>query len=281
MNRLSPVHAQARVSSWLVFMAMAAASLAALTAVGMVFVGDRIGAHLGRFAGYLVIVALLAGGSIRLLRRDGLPADAFGLSPSLPHARAFLIGTLGACFLIVLLIGGVYVAAPFEWRAGARPSGSVALEGLRYLAGNAGEELLFRGYALVALARSIGTTRALWVLALPFGLFHAPGLDAMALAKMMLTTGAMHFVFAYAYIGTRSLWAALALHAFGNLLLHAVSGLGQGDSAFALDLEQPLPAEFDLPFVVFFSVSAGCAFLLSRLPAVRRGAEWLQGRQAA
>jgi membrane protease YdiL (CAAX protease family) len=268
--------AKARPSSWLLFALLAVVAIIGVLCIGSVFTGDRTGAYLGRAAGYLAVAALLVMGSIRLLQRDNLPADRLGLAPTPAHARALLLGCLGACLLMAVLIAGLRVAMPFEWQPGSRPGSSVALEALTYFCGNSVEELLFRGYALIALAHAIGTTRALWLLALPFGLFHFPGLDALALGKMILTTGAMHFVFAYAYLGTRSLWAAISLHALANLLLHAVSGLGQGASAFDVVLQRPAPTGFDLPFVIYLSSAAITALVMSRLPAVRRGAAWLE-----
>lgn len=279
MTQLPSARARARASSWLLFVLLTVLSAAALNGVGAVFTGDRIGATLGRAAGFLAIAALLIAGSIRLLERDELPADRLGLAPTGPHARAFLVGIVGACLFMAVLIAALAVASPFEWQPGSRSIRDVGLAGLSYLCGNFVEELLFRGYALIALARVIGTTRALWILALPFGLFHAPGLDAMALGKMILTTGAMHFVFAYAYLGTRSLWAATSLHALANLLLHAISGWGQGASAFDVVLHRPLPVSIDLPFVVCLTSTAGIALLTSRMPAVRRGVVWLEGAE--
>src|SRR5688500_10542719 len=276
MTQAPSARASARASSWLLFAFLAIVSIAAVNGVGSVFTGDRIGATLGRAAGYLAVAALLVAGSIRLLKRDNLPADRLGLAPTGGHARAFLLGCVGACLLMAVLIAALAVASPFDWQPGSRSVRDVGLAGLSYLCGNFVEELLFRGYALIALARIVGTTRALWILALPFGLFHAPGLDPMALGKMILTTGAMHFVFAYAYLGTRSLWAATSLHALANVLLHAVSGLGQGTSAFDVILHRPLPTSFDLPFAVYLFSAAGIALLMSRLPAVRRGAVWLE-----
>ena len=43
---------------------------------------------------------------------------------------------------------------------------------------------------------------------------------------MMLTTGAMHFVYAYVFLATRSLWTAVSMHALGYKLLHQVFGTG-------------------------------------------------------
>ncbi len=279
MTQFQSARAQARASSWLLFASLAVVSYAALNGVSGLFPGDRTGAIIGRAACSLAIVALLLAGSSALLKRDNLPADRFGLTPTPAHARAFLLGCLGACLVMAVLIGALYVVLPFEWQRGSRSIHDVGLAGANYLIGNSAEELLFRGYAFIALARAVGTTRALWLLALPFGLSHAPGLDAMALGKMILTTGAMHFVFAYAYLGTRSMWAAIALHALANVLLHAVSGFGQGTSAFDIVLHRPLPTSFDLPFTVFLFSAAAVALLMSRLPAVRRGAGWLEGAE--
>jgi uncharacterized protein len=252
-------------------------SIAVLAGVGSVFPGHRTGAYFGRAAGYLAAAALLSIGSVYLLKRDHVPSGLLGLAPNAAHARAFVLGCLGACLLMGVLIAGLYAVSPFEWHPGSRSANSVGLESLTYFCGNSVEELLFRGYAFIALARSFGTGRALWLLALPFGLFHAPGLDAIALGKMILTTGAMHFVFAYAYLGTRSLWAAISLHALANILLHAVSGFGQGPGAFEVVLQRPLPTSFDLPFAVYLSTAVLAAIVMARLPAVREGAAWLDG----
>jgi uncharacterized protein len=138
---------------------------------------------------------------------------------------------------------------------------------------------VFRGYLLIALAQWLGTTRALWLLALPFGLFHLPGLDVFALSKMILTTGAMHFVFAYAYLASRSLWAAVSLHAVSNTLLHTIIGTGK-PAMFSLQFRHDLPAGVDMPFLVFFGAASAFALLLSRLPQARRGAAWLEAAGA-
>jgi membrane protease YdiL (CAAX protease family) len=173
---------------------------------------------------------------------------------------------------ILLLIAALFACAPFEISAGPLPVAAVAIAGVGYLTGNFVEELLFRGYVLIMLARWLGTARAVWLLALPFGLFHFPGLDALALGKMILTTGAMHFVYAYAWLANRSLMTAVALHAVGNTLLHEVVGTGK-PAALTLHFSRPVPE--DVLFLVFFGVSALFAVVLSRLPASRRGASWL------
>lgn len=261
-----------RLSSLCLFLGLAGAAIATLHLSHAVFPGDRGLALAGRALCAMAAIGVLIVGSRRLLGRDGLPADRLALGIAGWHARAFGIGAGIAVAHILLLLAAVFVFVPFEIGVGPLPVTAVAVAGVGYLTGNFVEELIFRGYLLIALAQWRGTTQALWLLALPFGLLHFPGLDAMALGKMLLTTGAMHFVYAYAWIATRSLAAAVALHAVGNTLLHEVVGTGK-PAALAFKFSRPVPD--DLLFGIFLGVSALLAFLLSRLPAARRGASWL------
>ena len=261
-----------RAASLGLFLALAGAAILALQLAHTLFPGDRGFAVTGRMLCTVAAIVALVVGSRRLLKRDGLAADRLALGVGPAHAIAFVIGVGIAVAHILLLLAALFVFAPFEIGSGPLPTAAVAVAATGYLTGNFVEELLFRGYLLIVLARWLGTTRALWLLAVPFGLFHFPGLDALALAKMMLTTGAMHFVYAYAWLATRSLVAAVALHAVGNTLLHEAVGIGK-PAALALRFAQPVPD--DVLFVVFFGVSAGMAILLSRLPATRRGVAWL------
>jgi membrane protease YdiL (CAAX protease family) len=274
----TPGHPAPRLSSLCLFLALAGAAIAALQLGHTFFPGDRGLAVTGRALCTLAAIGVLFVGSRRLLKRDGLPADPLALGIAARHARAFGIGAGIAFAHILLLLAALFVFTPFEIGAGPLPVAAVAIAGVGYLTGNFVEELVFRGYLLIVLAQWLGTTRAIWLLALPFGLFHFPGLDRLALGKMLLTTGAMHFVYAYAWIATRSLAATVALHAVGNTLLHEVVGTGK---PAALTFHFSAPAPDHVHFVVFFGVSALLAFLLSRLPATRRGASWLVGAPKA
>jgi uncharacterized protein len=252
---------------------LAGIAIAGLQIGHTAFPGDRPVAHVGRALCSLFGVVLLFVGSRRLLRRDGLAVGLLPLGCDWSHARAFLIGAGIASVHILMLMATIYAIAPFELGRGPLGAGAVALAGVGYLTGNFVEELLFRGYLLVALARWLGTARALWVLAVPFGLFHFQGLDGPTLGMMMLTTGAGHFIFAYAWLATRSLWAAVAAHAFGNTLLHTVVGAG---APAALSVHYVRPLSGTGAFLAFLGTSVLLAILLSRLPATRRGAAWSQ-----
>lgn len=273
MTQLPTRRGRPRPSSILLFLALAVLAIAGLQLGHTFFPGDRATAHIGRNLCSIFGIGVLFTGTRRLLRRDGLDAGLLPLGWKAWHARAFLIGGALACVHILMLMAAIFVIAPFELRLGPLPPEAVALAGVGYLTGNFVEELLFRGYLLIAVARWMGTTRAIWLLAVPFGLFHFQGLDGPTLGMMMLTTGAGHFLFTYAWLATRSLWAAVAMHAVGNTLLHTVVGMG-GPAALSIHYLRPLSGM--TAFLVFFGVSALFAILLSRLPASRRGAAWLE-----
>jgi membrane protease YdiL (CAAX protease family) len=260
-----------RASSAALFFVLAAIAIVFLQVGHAAFPGELAGAYAGRLACSTVSLLVLIAGSRWLLERDAIDAGRLQVGVGARHGKAFLfgagIGTAHICLLVAIL----YLALPFEISAGPLPAEKVALAGVNYFAGNFVEELLFRGYLLVVLARWLGTTRAIWLLALPFGLFHYPGLDPVALAKMILTTGAMHFVYAYLIPATRSLWAAVAAHAIGNTLLHQVFGVGE-PALLATHFRQAPPTDIDVPFLVFFGVTGLVAFGLSRWRRTRDGA---------
>jgi len=272
-SSIARVMPRANTLCW--FLVLAGIAIALLQATHGIFPGDRVGAHVGRLLSSTAAIVLLVVGSRWLLRRDGLGADRLGVDFNAMHARAFAIGTAIAVGHIFALLVALYVVAPFVLGAGPLAAREVPFAAVGYLTGNFVEELLFRGYLLIALSRWLGVTRALWMLAVAFGLFHFPGLAPVAMAKMMLTTGAMHFVYAYAFLATRSLWAAVALHAVGNTLLHQVVGVGE-PALLSVRFERALPQAVDAPFLVFFGITAALAIGLARLPATRRGAVWLQ-----
>jgi len=270
-----PPRSRPRPTSVAAFLALSGIAVVTMIVGSGFFPGDQAGAHLGRLFCSIAALALLIAGSRQLLQRDQLAPDRLGLGFTAAHGKAFLWGVAIACALILVLLGGFYLLAPFGLLRGSLPLAALPAATLDYLVGNSGEELLFRGYLLIALAQWMGTTRALWALAVPFGLFHFPGLDAVALIKMMLTTGAMHFVFAYVYLATRSLWASISLHGISNALLHSVVGTGK-PAVLSIHFHRELPDSVDGPFLVFFGTALAFALALSRLPQVKRGSAWLE-----
>lgn len=257
-----------RIGSVGAFLVLAFVAIAALQIGHTFFPGDHALALAGRQACLVAGIVLLIVGSRWLLKRDAISVQYLGLGLDLRHGRAFLSGAAIGTAHIIALAAVLYLLLPYRISSGSLDVQSVALAAMGYLTGNFVEELLFRGYLLIALARWVGTTRAIWILAIPFGLFHFQGLDGMSLIKMMMTTGAMHFVYAYAFLAFRSLWSAVALHAVGNTLLHKVFGVGE-PALLSLQFEHASPAGVDVPFLVFFGVTAALAFGFTRASRTR------------
>jgi membrane protease YdiL (CAAX protease family) len=264
-----------RISSLCLFVALAALSIVFMQLASAVFPGDIGLALVARWVCMAGALALLTTGIRLLLSRDGIAEDSLGLSIDPPHGAAVLLGVVLGGALMLVLLAGFYCVSPFELARGPRPLTSVSLSALNYFLGNFGEELVFRGYLLVVLARWLGTVRAVLLLAIPFGLMHVPGLDSLAAAKMMLTTGTMHLVFAAVFLATGTLWAAVAMHATVNTLLHTVAGVDSPGVLSLLYKESP-PASFDAPFLIFLGTSSLFAIVLASVPVTRRGARRLE-----
>src|SRR5438067_7103952 len=225
LNTLVARPAAQKSSVWL-FVCLCAVAYGFAFAGVMFFPNERSGALMGRAMLAACGVALLLIGSKVLLRRDGFPADTLGLRPTLAHAKGFLFGVAGGLLFVGLMAAILAVQVPFHWMRGLLPLSHAAFAAHTYFWTSFGEELIFRGYALVALSRYMGPRKAVCVLALPFGLFHLPGMGiGISAAKMMATTSAMSLVFSYSFLLTRTLWTAVGLHTAMNVSLHTLTDL--------------------------------------------------------
>ncbi len=190
------------------------------------FPGQNLIPHLVRSGLAAIAVLVLIATSTRLLKKNGIPSAALGLKLSLKALSNFLLGMFIATLAISLITLILYFFLPFHFEKGPLKGAAIIKEAHSYFWGNFLEELIFRGYPLIVFNRLLGWRKAVWIMALPFGLFHLPGLGSnMEGLKMITTTATYSFVFSYAFILTGSLWTAIGLHVTSNILLHAVLGL--------------------------------------------------------
>lgn len=86
---------------------------------------------------------------------------------------------------------------------------------------------------------------------------------------MVCTTGAMSFLFAYGFILSGSLWTAVGLHVFGNIILHQVLGMSGGASILTPVMHRSWPDHYDPAFYAWMTVviplEIGAAFAVKRL----------------
>ncbi|HEV8284723.1 MAG TPA: CPBP family intramembrane glutamic endopeptidase [Chitinophagaceae bacterium] len=110
---------------------------------------------------------------------------------------------------------------------------------------------------MIILSQLLGWRAAVCIMALPFGLFHLPGLGfSIGGWKMIITTATYSFVFSYAFILTGTLWTAIGAHVVSNILLHSISGLdGLARAVFTPVFETRWPVNYD-PGLLSFETSA-------------------------
>jgi membrane protease YdiL (CAAX protease family) len=190
------------------------------------------------WASWIVTAAsALTAGWIVISHLDGRPLGALGFA-LVPRSGAeagwgmLLGGALIAVATALLLLSGT---------AGFRPDAGGAAEYVGHLlvtlaffwVAAAAEELLFRGYAFQALVEALGVWPTVIGTSVLFSWMHGgnPGVDAVAFVNIFLA-GVM---LALAYLRTRSLWFATAVHAGWNwtmasLLDFPVSGLTAFDT---------------------------------------------------
>jgi membrane protease YdiL (CAAX protease family) len=192
-------------------------------------VGGRV-AQLATFP-VLLGAALLAGwGMLVLVDRRRPGALGFALEPAAVRDSVAGLGIGGA--MLGAAVALLAVASMARWVAddGTMPEyvAALATSFVFFAVAAAAEEVMFRGYAFQALVQGIGVWPAVLLSSALFAYMHGnnPNVTWLALANIFLA-GVM---LAVAYLRTRSLWFATAVHlgwnwTMASLLDFRVSGL--------------------------------------------------------
>jgi len=159
----------------------------------------------------------------RFLRADGRSLADIGCTFSRRRAAQFGYGFLGGALLTGAWVGIVAAAAGARWHW--NPSfraPALVLAGTFAFFNNAGEELVYRGYAFVRLADRFGPAVAIVSTSLVFAILHLQaGIPWLNVAAGVLTSG---LIFAILFARWRSLPLALGFH-FATNLFQEASGL--------------------------------------------------------
>ena len=226
------------------------------------------GSLLVALVAYALNFVLFAGGAFLLAVRPGKITWAeLGISP--PRWRwQWLLPAAGITLILLPLRGLIGVMAQ-QWFGGGLegmqsridlllgsemswPRFFVTLLGAGLLAPVA-EELFFRGFFYTALRQRLGIAAAVTISSLVFAVGHIDALGVVAASFIM------GIALALAYEYTRSLWVAIAIHAFNNslatvmvyllLLVQAyMQGLGVDPTLWNSPLPGPAPWHSPLPF---------------------------------
>ncbi len=138
------------------------------------------------------------------------------------------------------------------------------------------EELIFRGVLFYILIQKLGVTKAIWISASAFGMYHwfSQGSlgEPISMLITFLVTGAMGLVLAYGYTKTQSLYVPLAIHFGWNSVQQVVFSNGPIGQRLLIEvLPQP---EVTVSYSSFFfmqlfpivGVLVACAACIRLLP---------------
>lgn len=149
--------------------------------------------------------------------------------------KYYLAGIILGCLLIATIWSIIYLVYPFEIIKNSHSKINLATDIISYSLSNTLEELLFRGFVLMAFVKILGEISGILLVSLLFGLFHlqGTGLTVEGL-NMVMTTFTMSLLFISAIYYTKSIWTAATLHVTGNLLLHSLGFDGTNNGMFQI-----------------------------------------------
>ncbi|HLJ19593.1 MAG TPA: type II CAAX endopeptidase family protein [Stellaceae bacterium] len=173
--------------------------------------------ELGLFMSEAMLLASVSAGTALMAWVEGRGVLSYGLSGPRAWPR-FLWGSFWGAALLTLLVGALlasgHLAIERGFTAGADAIGyGITYAGVLLVVAFA-EEMLFRGYLQVTLARLIGFWPAACLLSLGFGLVHRgnPGENDVGLVSAMLIGGALCLCLRL----SGSLWWGIGFHAAWN-----------------------------------------------------------------
>jgi len=178
------------------------------------------------------LAAALAGGWLLLVTIDRRSPGALGFAFTGAVPRELALGLAITGGALAVCVAALALAGEVRWTRDAGSAGGYAWALVRDLGlwgvAAAAEESLFRGYPFQVLVQGIGAAPATLLLSAGFALAHRnnPNVDALALLNIFLAG----VLLSLAYLRTRSLWFATAVHVgwnwtMGTVLALPVSGL--------------------------------------------------------
>ena len=179
------------------------------------------------FSQLINISATLAATAVcaRLLERRSLASVGYKLHTG--WLRDFSLGSiLGALSLgLAVAIAAAAGAVSFEINSqgGAHMARGFVILFLLFIVSAAYEELLFRGFMFQALTHNIGPAAAILITSTLFGLVHLNNDNASTFSTVNTILAGVWL--GVAYLMTRSLWFATALHFSWNFVMVFVFGL--------------------------------------------------------
>lgn len=182
------------------------------------------------FAGILILSYYL---NNKFCRKNKLSSEILKFKWKWIHR--YLSGIILGCLLIATIWIIIYLVYPFEIIRNTHSKINLVSDIAGYSLGNTLEELLFRGFLLLASVKLFGKMGGILFVSLLFGLFHLQGTGlTIEGLSMVMTTFTMSLLFISVIYYTKSIWTAVTLHITGNLLLHTLGFDGAGNGMFQI-----------------------------------------------
>ena len=209
--------------------------------------------------GILVQLAL-SWGLIWLLERGNL--GILGFRPTSRRLLDFALYFFVSAFICVSGYFLKMLIAGQQWQLNPNMNLPVFLEGVWWnIKSVLFEELIFRGVLFYVLIRKLGATKAIFISAASFGVYHwfSQGSfgNPQAMAVTFIVTGAMGLVLAYGYAKTWSLYIPIAIHLGWNVVQQSVFSSGPiGKQLFVEVMPRPVItiSAFSLYFMQLFAL---------------------------
>jgi membrane protease YdiL (CAAX protease family) len=179
------------------------------------------GSNLGNLAAALIASAICAG----VLERRRLGSVGFKLHRS--WLKDFALGSLMGAASLAIAVGIAAGVGSLSFDVQTRGFGALArgfvITSFFFVVAGATEELIFRGFPFQALVHNLGGPGAVAISSLIFGLAHLsnPGASIFSTTNTILAGVWLGL----AYLMTRSLWLATALHWSWNFAMVFIFGL--------------------------------------------------------
>ena len=149
--------------------------------------------------------------------------DVLGIVPNVNRGIQFVIGFVA---IVVIVLINIYIETlllKVEWQSKPINYSTVFDAFVYHIRSALTEDLVFRGAILYILIQRIGATKAIWISAIVFGVYHwfsygIIGERIILLAYVLLVTGFTGYVWAYSFYKTKSIMLGLGFHLGVNFI---------------------------------------------------------------
>jgi membrane protease YdiL (CAAX protease family) len=173
-----------------------------------------------------IVLFLPSAGTLLFMVRfaDQTPVAAFGAAIHDHWFKDFAVGTAIAAAMLALTLAGSFLFGEVQitWSGSVGSIPGLVLTFAALVVSALSEELVFRGYPLQILMKSLGPWGSAILISSLFGLIHGRNPGATTLS--VLGTIVAGLALAIAYLRTRSIWLPFGIHLGWNVGLSIILG---------------------------------------------------------